>query len=242
MQRFWELDFLRGVAILMMIVYHTIFDLSFLKIVEIDIYSPAIWIFARTIPVIFITLVGICLTISYSRASKRLNGKQLRMKYIKRGLWVFFWGIVATIFSWLLLREGFIVFGILHFIGLSIILVYPFLKKKSDFIIIGGIFIVLGVLLLTTTFSFPYLIWLGFVPPWFHTIDFFPILPWFGFILIGLGLGNEFYKDGKRQFRIKDLSDNSLVKPLSFIGRHALFIYLTHQILLLSIIYLLFII
>ncbi|MBN2101919.1 MAG: DUF1624 domain-containing protein [Candidatus Aenigmarchaeota archaeon] len=238
-KRFWELDFLRGVAIVMMIVYHTIFDLNFLKIVVIDIYSPAIWFFARAIPVLFITLVGVCLTISHSRASEKLDRKRLRMKFIRRGLWIFSWGIAVTFVSWLLVPEGFIVFGILHFIGLSIILAYPLLRRRGDFFVIGAIFVALGIALLNTSFSFPYLLWLGFAPGWFHTLDFFPILPWFGFILIGIGIGNEFYKDGKRRFVIKELSENKIVKPLSLLGRHALFIYLTHQIAILIIILLL---
>ncbi len=236
-KRFWELDFLRGVAILMMIVYHTIFDLDFLKIVEMDIHSHPVWVFARSIPVIFITLVGICLTISYLKASKKLDRKQLRMKFIKRGLWIFSWGIAATIVSWVLLGEGFIVFGILHFIGLSIILAYPLLGNKNDLVLFGGIFIAMGIGLLSMSFAFPYLLWLGFVPVGFYTIDYFPLLPWFGFILIGIHLGNEFYSNNKRRFRIKDLSKNGLVKPFCFLGRYSLFIYLTHQLLIISIIY-----
>jgi uncharacterized membrane protein len=239
--RFWEIDCFRGIAIIMMIIYHTVFDLNFLHVFEIDTNFTPVWLFARMIPVIFITLVGISLVISYEKASKRLSEKQLFLKYLRRGLWIFSWGLAVTVASYLLLGEGFIVFGILHFIGLSIILAYPVLRGKSgDLLFFAGICIAMGAALLSTAFSFPYLLWLGFVPAGFHTIDYFPILPWFGFILIGIYLGREFYSGNKRRFEIREMGGNKAIRPLLFLGRHSLAIYLTHQILLLGAIYVLF--
>ncbi|MCX6818607.1 MAG: heparan-alpha-glucosaminide N-acetyltransferase domain-containing protein, partial [Candidatus Aenigmarchaeota archaeon] len=58
---------------------------------------------------------------------------------------------------------------------------------------------------------------------------YFPILPWFGVILIGIFFGNKLYPNAKRSFNIIDLSKFRIIKLLSFLGRHSLFIYLLHQ-------------
>ena len=111
--RYWEIDFLRGVAIIMMIVFHAIFDFTFFSSYEIDLQSGFWWLFARITASIFIFLVGISLTLSYSR-------KKEFSKYLYRGTKIFSWGLVITLVTWIFLSQGFIAFGILHFIGLSI--------------------------------------------------------------------------------------------------------------------------
>jgi uncharacterized membrane protein len=70
------------------------------------------------------------------------------------------------------------------------------------------------------------------MPENFVTFDYFPIFPWFGVTLLGIYFGNLFYENGKRQFTIKDMSNNSIIKFLTFLGRNSLFIYLGHQPLL----------
>jgi uncharacterized membrane protein len=62
-----------------------------------------------------------------------------------------------------------------------------------------------------------------------HTIDYFPILPWFGVCLLGITLGNILYKDNKRRFPLPDLSHYKPTKPFSWLGQHSLAIYLVHQ-------------
>jgi uncharacterized membrane protein len=152
---------------------------------------------------------------------------------------IFSLGLVITLATWVLIGHGFIVFGILHFIGLSIILAYPFLKFKLwDFYLPFGAFLILaGLVLSTVTFSSPWLLWLGFIPIGFYTFDYFPILPWFGIVLIGLYFGNLLYPDSMQRFKIRDFSKSSLVRFLSFLGRHSLIIYFLHQPILIALLY-----
>ncbi|NIM47536.1 MAG: DUF1624 domain-containing protein, partial [Candidatus Aenigmarchaeota archaeon] len=82
------------------------------------------------------------------------------------------------------------------------------------------------------SFDFSWLLWLGFTPKNYYTFDYFPILPWFGITLLGIYFGNLLYKNGKRRFKIKDVSNVSIVKFLTFLGRKSLIIYLVHQPLL----------
>jgi len=235
-KRFWEIDFLRGIAVIMMIIFHILFDLNYFSVHYSDLWSGFWFFFGRITALIFIFLVGISLTLSYARAKKRKIN--LPAKYIKRGLRVFGFGLLITLATFLLLKEGTIFFGVLHFIGVAIILAYPFLKYTKENLMLGIIFIIAGFSFSATFADFPWLLWLGFVPENFYMLDYFPILPWFGVVLLGLFAGNMLYKNYKRVFRIRDLSSFFPIRQLCFIGRHSLVIYLLHQPILIGLLYL----
>ncbi len=252
--RFWEIDFLRGLAVVMMIAFHFFFDLNFFGIASLNLNNGLWIIFARLIAIIFIFLVGVSLTISYAKAKIK---KQARFrKYLFRGIKIFGYGLIISIVTFLFLREGFIMFGILHFIGISIILAYPFVKLSQKFsqkkkvlnyfavfnfvvLFFGIAIIIVGLILNSFRFDFFYLMWLGFIPTKLYTFDYFPLLPWFGIILIGIFAGNILYKNGKRSFSIPEIEKLRKLKILKqislilsyicFLGRHSLIIYLLHQ-------------
>lgn len=238
-KRFWEIDSLRGLAITLMIIFHILYDLNYFGIYKIELYSGLFLILAYTIGTTFLLLVGISLTLSYNKASKNLTKKQLHLKFLKRGLKIFGLGIIITIATWLYLREGFIIFGVLHCIGISIILAYPFIKRRYINFIVGTIFILLGIVIRTLTFDFQWLIWLGFKPTNFYTVDYYPLLPWLGVVLIGISLGNTIYPNYRRSFQIKDLSGLIVIRFLTYIGRNSLIIYFLHQPILIAAIHLL---
>ena len=183
-------------------------------------------------------LVGISLSLSYSRVEEYKNKKQLRLKFILRGLKIFGLGLSITIVTWFYIQDGFVLFGVLHCIGLSIIIAYPFLRFKIRNLIIGILLVSVGVYLKTLTFNFGWLLWLGFKPSQFYTVDYFPILPWFGVVLIGIFIGNTLYPFNKRRFKIKDISQLKFVKFFCFLGRKSLIIYFLHQPILLLLIHL----
>ena len=163
---------------------------------------------------------------------------ELHKKYFLRGLKLFSWGLIITLITWFFLREGFIMFGILHFIGIAIILAHFLLRFRYLNLLLGIIIISIGIYLQTITFNFSWLIWLGLSPQYFYTIDYFPVLPWLGAVLIGLFLGNLLYPSGSRRFNITDRSNSLFIKPLCFLGRHSLLIYLIHQPILITLLYL----
>ncbi len=228
-QRFWEIDLLRGLAIIKMVIYNYSFALFYLGIYTFrEGMSFPGWAAA-----VFIFLVGLSLTISYSRV-KNKKPREIYKKYFSRGLKVFGYGILITIITFLTFPEAFIIFGILHLIGVSVILGQFFLNFKKLNLFLGLLIIILGFYLKNFRFSFSWLLWLGFIPQYIYTFDYFPILPWFGFALIGIFFGNWLYKDGKRGFKIKDLSNYSIVRFLTFLGRKSLIIYLVHQPILVT--------
>ncbi len=238
-KRFWEVDSLRGLAVILMIVYHFLFDLTFFGVYNIDVNSGLPWFVARLTASTFIFLMGLSLTLSSSRAE--MSGdyihSNLFIKYLSRGIKIFSLGLIITLTTWIFIPQEFIIFGVLHFIGLSIILAYPFLKRKYFSLIIGIIIIIVGIYLESLRFDFSWLMWLGFVPSTLQTVDYFPIFPWFGIVLLGIFFGRLLYKNYRRQFKLPDLSSNFFVRIFSFIGRNSLIIYLIHQPILIVVLY-----
>ena len=237
-ERFWEIDALRGIAILMMITYHVIFDLNFFGFTSTDLNSPPVLVFLYPIGTLFLLLVGISLTLSYARVKSILTKHQLWIKYLQRGSSVFGFGLLITLVTWVYPHNGFIVFGVLHCIGLSILLAYPFIRYRLSALLVGLLCISLGIAFrFMFTVDFPWLLWLGFVPTQFYTLDYFPLLPWFGIVLIGIFLGNSLYHNNTRKFRVKNYSHSIISRFLCFLGRHSLIIYLLHQLIIVGILY-----
>jgi uncharacterized membrane protein len=238
-ERFWEIDFLRGIAIIMMVIYHLLYCLSYFSRYNINVYSGFWLYFARVTAITFLFLVGVSLVVSFTKAKKIYPERNILFKkYLSRGLKIFSWGLVITLVTWFFLGNNFILFGILHLIGISIILAYPFLKLTYENLFMGIMIIFLGTYLKNLIFNFYWLVWLGFRPAQFHSVDYFPLLPWFGVVLIGIFGGKIFYPNNSRKFQLTNLSSFSAIKIFCFLGKHSLFIYLIHLPLILALLYL----
>ncbi len=233
--RFWEIDSLRGIAIIMMIASNFVTDLDYFNITNVNSVSGVWWFFARTTAIIFIFLVGVSLAISYSRAqaSSRMPNAHIFFKFLNRGLKIFSWGLIITLVSWLFLKNDFIIFGILHLIGLSIILAYPFLKLRFENLFLGAAIIIAGFFIQYLKVNSLWFLWLGLTPQNFFYIDYEPLIPWFGVVLLGIFAGNTIYKKGLRAFKLPAFENNAAIKYLSLLGRNSLLIYLIHQPILL---------
>ncbi len=218
-ERFWEIDLLRGIAVLMMLLSNLVTDLDYFGFFQGNVFW---WWLARVTATIFLILVGVSLYLSYARSGKGWG------YYLRRGARIFSYGMVITLITWIFLEEGFIVFGVLHLIGVAIILGYLFLRSRWASLIAGGIFILLGMFLGGFRVGFPWLIWLGLRFPGFYFLDYFPLLPWFGVVLLGIFLGNVLYRDYRRRFSLGELTFSG-GRFLSWLGRHSLVIYFLHQ-------------
>jgi len=226
-ERFYEIDFARGIAIVMMIIFHTLFDIAFLGIYPVSVYSGFWHIFAYVTATLFVLLVGISLTLSAARAVPQLQGFAYAWKFIRRGLWIFALGMVITFATWIYLGEGYVIFGILQLIGISVILGPVFFRFKMKNIIFGSVAILAGLMLQGVEGPI-WLVWLGIHPQSFYSVDYTPLLPWFGVVLIGIAVGQWLYPGGLRRFSLPELKFPP-IRGISFLGRHSLFIYFIHQ-------------
>jgi len=231
--RFGEIDALRGVAIVMMVVYHFAYDLTYFGYYQANVFVGPWRTFARITAILFVTLAGISLVISYSRLSTQVRGWYLFRKYLSRGLKLLGWGIVVSLTTWAFLGRPVIIFGILHLIGTATILVYPFLRlPRWTNLVIGIGAIASGLYLNRWPVQQPWLLLLGLRPPWLYQLDYFPLLPWLGVALLGVLAGQVLYPDGRRAFDAPDLQQWPPLQTLARLGHHSLAIYLVHQPLL----------
>ncbi len=229
MQRFWEIDFARGFAVLMMVLFNWLFALGYFSLISFDASQGFWWAFARVTAGLFVFIAGLSFTLSFER-----NPSQ---KIVLRGLKLFALGMAITLATALFLKSGFIVFGILHLIGFSTIVALAFARLGSKALLsAGALAVAAGILLSQFSFSFPWLLWLGFVPRGFYTLDYFPLLPWFGVFLFGMAFSKKFYSKNKRRFALKENANGS-ERVFRFLGRHSLAIYLLHQPLLIAVLY-----
>ena len=238
-QRYWEIDFFRGLAIIMMISYHILFDLYFLQILSLPLRSIPFLLFLFPIGTLFLLLVGISLVLSYHRYNIKNKMYPPFKKYLKRGSFLFSIALMITIITWIYPHEGFIVFGVIHCIGISIILSYWFISKPQISLAAGIIFILLGILFRTLSTTNPYIFWLGITTSSFYTLDYFPLIPWFGVVLIGIFLGHQLLPYLEKKHSIHQNQPKPTI-PITFMGKHSLLIYLVHQPILFAILFLFF--
>lgn len=221
--RFWEVDAARGVAIVMMAVYHTAYDLDAFGGFSIA-STTGLWArFADLTASSFLFLVGVSLAISAAR-SRRRSGFG---KYLLRGLRILGYGMLLTL-VFLVFGMGYVFFGILHLIGISIILAYPLLRYRYLNLFLGVLILVAGfyIMRLGVYSESPWLLPFGVVPEGLPMPDYRPLLPWFGMVLIGLFAGNSIYGGGKK---LVEVEAPFIIGPLLFLGRNSLAVYLVHQ-------------
>jgi uncharacterized membrane protein len=215
MNRVWEIDFLRGIAVIMMIVFHALYNLNYFDIVDANPYQGFWLVFGRVTALIFIFLVGVSLTLS-----KRKKFKE----FAERGVFIFGLGLMITAVT--LLAKAPILFGILHFIGVAVVVGYFFRRAKPKILILlGAVTIATGLVVKNTI---PWLIWLAPTPH--YAFDYFPVLPWLGVVLLGLVFGKSI------KLEIKECPE--WTGFVQWLGRHSLVIYMVHQPVLIAVIYL----
>ena len=231
--RFPELDVLRTLAILGMIIYHGAYDLVTFYDYDFQMMQGGWLILQRTVAITFLLLVGISFAISCNRTS----AEKIWIKFLKRGLTVIACGYLVSIVTYIIDPVTYVRFGILHLIGVSIILLPFFMRFKRWNLLIATVIFLSGSWIRPIILPANVLLPLGFMPPFFKTVDYFPLLPWFSTVLIGLVIGQTFYV---RNLAWRTHLPSSLLTPyalrlITIPGRHALLIYLIHQPILLGI-------
>ena len=238
--RYWEIDTFRGFAVFEMMVYHFLFDGVYLGIFSVPLYAWWMRIFLFSIGGLFLLLVGVSIAVAVPRLRRRGDERDVWYWAGRRSLIIFGLGMLVSVGTFLWDPVCFVKFGVLHCIGMCIVLAIPFEKRSFWWSIgAGSLCIALGVLLYDQVVSVPYFFIFGLTYPGFCSLDFFPLLPWFGVVLWGVAIGKMLYPQGKRRFDLVDCSENVVVSLLSFVGRHSLLVYLLHQPIIVGVLLLL---
>ncbi len=231
-ERIWEIDFLRGLAILLMVAYHFGFDLVELAGVRrvlgiaVDLQSGPFRVAVAFFAGLFIVLCGI-------------SGSLTRSNF-RRGLKLLAVALLVSAASYVFSPDQVILFGILHCLAVCILLYGATLEKAGPMACLAAaaavfaVSVAVPIVLKNTPIRSDWLLPVGIVSDTFTSYDYFPLLPWLGVFLTGAAIGKAFYT-ARRSL----LPWGRPVWLVNAAGRHSLWIYVIHQPVLLGIFYLL---
>lgn len=244
-KRIWELDFLRGICVLLMIWDHLMYDIAFIygeswaatgKDIFYKIWQGAINYNDSAIrvifhPIVFITFFVLCgISCSFSRNN------------LVRGLECLFFAYAITIVTTLMGTP--IAFGVLHMLGFSILIWWAINTIcKNDSTLTAIVCLAVGIIILVVNQYLKLnpptpnnsLAFLGeyFVGNNFESADYFPLLPNVGYMLIGSCFGKLLYS--KRKSLLPILDKYNWYMPINIWGRIALWVYVLHQVAVIAI-------
>ncbi|HLD81073.1 MAG TPA: heparan-alpha-glucosaminide N-acetyltransferase domain-containing protein [archaeon] len=231
MNRLWELDALRGTSLVLMLAFNWSVTLDYFQVFSVFQGSWLYWqLFPRLVAGAFLFIAGTSLSLSFDRFKARNPGNWkplLAGKYLKRGAGIFSLGLAVSLATWQFFPREFVFFGILHLIGASIALSVPFLERRSLAVPAALLFFALAPLLQGLPANDYFLASLGFGFSG-ASLDYFPLVPWTGVVLLGLGLGGRALK--LLEFKAVP---GALERSFALLGRNSLMVYLLHQPLLL---------
>ncbi len=243
--RYSIIDDLRALAIINMVIYHTLFDLVYIFGVNIRWFNSSIgFIWEQYICWSFILIAGFC--------------QSFAKKSLKEGLIVSFWGLIISLFTYLVPLGMNINFGVLTFIGLAILVTIPLKKIYNKINPVLGISIAIFLFIIFRNINYGYLgfgdfnlfklpsslysvepNWIltliGFPFQGFSSADYFSFFPWYFLFLTGYFL----YFVLKKYKKLVYLKSKPF-PVLTFISEHSLLIYILHQPIIFGILYLLF--
>ena len=206
-----------------MVIFHFCYDLEYFKIYNFHISSNPFFLYFRIVIVsLFLFVVGVSLTLSHKSA---INWQKVK----KRAITLFSVAFAISVVTYFIFPYSWVYFGIIHFIALASLLGLFFIDKKAL-----ALFVALAILLLY---------FLGFlsmspifkaVAPLLHlpvhfTQDLVPLIPWFSVVLLGIALSDLLLSFCQKKL-IQTFTQQ--LKIVNFLGKHALSIYLVHQIVL----------
>lgn len=230
-KRIWELDVLRGVCILGMVVVHLIYDLQTFFSLPFLADSRLFDLIKQWGGVLFLLISGICVT--------------LGSHPVRRGLIVFACGLLCSAvtagmyFLNMADKSIIIYFGVLHCLGVCMLL-WPLFKRLPVWALglLGLGLTVLGLWISgNVVVDFPWLIPLGLVPEDFASSDYFPLLSNLGFFLVGAFLGKTLYR--KKETLLPRVNPaNPVLAFFTLLGKWSLPVYLLHQPIITGLLYL----
>jgi uncharacterized membrane protein len=226
-----EIDAARGLAVLLMVVYHIGFDLNLYGLASFPVQGGWYDGFGNAIAALFLLVVGISLWVSHGWAIERYGAARAFQRRLRRAGWIAGGAGGISLFSWWFDPERVIFFGILHLIAISILLASPLVRRPILAGLVGGGILVAGVPLAEWRVPFPGLAWLGIRPFGLSTLDYYPLVPWFGWVCLGVAVGACLYPGLTR----RSLSASKAPLWLVGVGRRSLIIYLLHQPILLGV-------
>jgi uncharacterized membrane protein len=203
---------------ILMAVFHFSYDLNRFGVLHYDFNSNLFWVLFRGfIMTSFMLLVGIGFYLG-------------RASYQQASYWMRLWrvteaAILISVVTAILFPYSWIFFGVLHFVVFASLLGPLLIRAPLLCLPLGAAFIALPEF---------------YSAPWFHQAgwnilglsrwpisaeDYAPVFPWLGVVMVGVTIGWSAEKWPTRATALEN-------KTLSLLGHHALLFYMTHQVVL----------
>lgn len=227
MKRYEEIDILKGIAVICMVIFHFFYFPNKYGFKEIEYDTTLLKTIAKVAQFIFIGCVGINLSLSSGDDKKSM----------KRVGKLIFLAILMSIFTYFIFGDNFVKFGILHFIAFASIILFKFVDNMKVIYILLLISILIYYLILSNQSIFSNVpdklaFVAGFYNKNFTSFDHFPIFPWIIVVLVGVIIGN-YIKNNKLLIKLPDkVKENFVFSSLKNMGQKSLEIYCVHWIIL----------
>jgi len=213
-ERYFEIDTIKGIAVILMVLVHIFYLSTIMDVKKYNINGGLLRILAVISHTLFIFIVGMNLSISYQKYKLEDKDKYIK-KQIKRGLFLLGIGMILSLLTYLAFGDKYIRFGILHFIGVSIILSTLIIHNKNLSLYIASIIGVIYTIINNSNFrnilinscsKTPFICFItGIANIKYTAIDHFPLIPYFGLICMGIFSGYLLYNEKKRLLFNKEI-------------------------------------
>ena len=240
------LDYIRGIAFILMCIFHIVMFLKLFSNLYIDTNNCLLVLIGLIARYLFVILFGLSLYLSYQYK----NGyEEYKKKYIKKIILLFISSIYITIFTYYILPEKFVYFGILHFMCLSMILLFYFINNYNILVVLLSILTILAIynnnynIYNKTDNIFKGILGLGFYK---KSMDHFKLLKWLPVVIAGILLGHLSDKYNLLQNTNTNINTNAntninqTLSILQYIGSNTLILYNIHFPIIYIVIYYLF--
>ncbi len=231
-RRIQLMDTVRGILIILVVLFHLLYDLDIIFGVDTGLFSQNWFYTFRD------CFVGLLIFISGISCNLSRNN-------IKRGVKTFVFGFIISVVTAIFMPSEQIIFGILHFFGVSMILYgvfHKFFKKipAAIGVISSALFYIFTLNLYNFSFTglnifAKYLLFIIGFNTGCSSADYYPLLPWFFIFMAGTFAGRDI-----KTRRLPEFFYKNMCPPLTFIGQHTLIIYILHQPIIYGTLYILF--
>ncbi len=225
------IDVVRGAAIIGVVIFHLVWDLDLTGLIKPGLSTSTGWLlYGRLLAGTFMFVVGISLALAHA--------KTFRWRAFTRRLVIVAGAaIVITVSTKIAFPQNFIYFGILHAIVAGSLVGILFLRAPVAVTLICGVAIwTLPLFFRSPLFDTRWMAWIGFSEQTPSSVDFVPVFPWLGLVLLGLALSKMAISASAFDRLNSEEPRGKALAGLVWCGRHSLVIYLIHQPLLLAVI------
>ena len=219
-ERVWQIDALRGAAIILMTIFHALVDIrDFFGFADVRYFEPPLSYIGRTSAILFIFISGVSCRFSKNN--------------IARGVKVLLCGMLVTLATFFAVRDLYIRFGILHFLGASMILaglIEKLIKKEKSrqafMWMASPLSLAIGRIFAQVETELPFLFVVGITTASFISYDYYPIFPWICVFFAGYACGLFAVNNRKKLSSMRKFQP---APALCALGRVSLIFYLLHQ-------------